>query len=129
MKAAGVSVNCDRRESSAALRRPARDTSAPTTATLKMDLTNIYFPRELLEKTKPFVQSWYRSFFFRGPQMLATLKAIWLLPSLPLGDGITFSFLFFGIIKAQTFLVSDAFTVPLPLYSVSSLGLRHALCI
>lgn len=46
MKAAGVSVNCDRRESSAALRRPARDTSAPTRATLKMDLTNTYFPRE-----------------------------------------------------------------------------------
>lgn len=64
-----------------------------------------------------------------GPQMLATLKAIWLLPSLPLGDGITFSFLFFGIIKAQIFLVSDAFTFLLPLYSVSSLGLRHALCI
>lgn len=46
MKAAGINVNCDRRPCSAASQCPARDTSAPTTATLKMDLVNIYFPYE-----------------------------------------------------------------------------------
>lgn len=43
MRTAGVTMDCDRRELAAA---PARDASAPTTATLKMDLTSICSPHE-----------------------------------------------------------------------------------
>lgn len=138
VKATGVNMNWGRRGLSTAPQRPARDTSAPTTATLKMDLTSIYFPHEncwIPGENKVFCPKLVLLFFsfmgswLAGPQMLVNLKAIWLLPSLPLWDGITFSFLFFGIIKTQTFLVSDAFLFLFLLYSVSSLGLRHALCI
>lgn len=77
MKAAGVSVNCDRRESSAAPRCPARDTSAPTTATLKMDLANIYFPREnawISGENKALCPKLVLFFFLSGVLDLSALK-------------------------------------------------------
>lgn len=77
MKAAGVSMNCDRRESSAAPRHPARDTSAPTTATLKMDLANIYFPHEncwISGENKALCPKLVLFFFLSGVLDLSALK-------------------------------------------------------
>lgn len=67
MKAAGVSVNCDRRESSAALRHPARDTSTPTAANSKWISQVSTFLVKTVGENKALCPKLVPFFFLSGP--------------------------------------------------------------
>lgn len=128
-----------------ALQHLPRQLVSPHNSNTRRDFANIYFLTKIqldserkqspLSKVSipppPFMMS-----SLVGPRMLVNMKAIWLLPSiygLLLWDGLNcrrhLFFSFLVSIKPRHSWSEMPLLFLFPLYSVTSLGLRHALCI